>query len=222
MVDKVAENNRGVTMGQLIRAVAHTDLPRAERLAATIADPGTRAYAFATVVTAALPLDRQLAHRAAAEAHAAAASLVPDEGFEASNVQRAIQAIALIDIAAAERLADTMTDNAWGLAAAAMAVAPHDPDRAQAIAARIPRTDRSSTAFAELATALADNHPHQALRVAAAIPREQDRNRALRDIAAALALHDPSQSERTADRITDPATKSRAMVLIATRWLDNT
>ena len=129
----------------------------AERIAQSITDEETKAYALADVVEGLAPIDPDRAERIARS--------ITDKDMRAMALAAIVEALAPIDQDRAERIARSITDKdmrAMALAAIVEALAPIDPDRAERIARSITDKDMRAEALATIARALAATDPNRA------------------------------------------------------------
>ena len=185
----------------VVRALARSDLGRAEKVAESIDSPSTRALALMQVADA-LPVearDRKLALLARAAVHAKAAK----------------QPIAVLTIAI--HLHDLgETEKAKALAAeyggagqgdlvnrvnCGLRLARIDPQAALSIARELPDRNRpiANTILWNVAIGLAADNPAEAERVLRLVPREDGRSWLYPAIAWKLALSDPARARRLVD-----------------------
>ncbi|MFF0590385.1 protein kinase [Streptomyces sp. NPDC003781] len=181
-------------LGQVVKGMAARDPQRAERVARGLPSPDRRRWALGDLVSTLAPLDPQTAERVARS--------LPDEDERTSALSQVFGCVLKTDLNAAERLARTMADEeerADALYAVAAELRDTDPERALAVAWRIPE-DRRTLALADIAQSLAPEHPgraeqlyQEAERLAAEVQDAEHGLAARLWIAAARASADPER-----------------------------
>ena len=210
---------------------ARNDLARAarlftdaERIANSITNESSKAWALSGVAKALAATDPDRAARLLADAERIANSIT-DESSKASALSDIAEALAATDPDRAERIANSITDEsakASALRGIAEALAATDPDRAERIANSI-TSEYCEGIGAERHREGAGRHRPRPRRTHRQLHhRRAAKASALSDIAKALAATDPDRAarlladaERIANSITDESSKASALSGIA-------
>ena len=210
------EYQRSQALEDVARALAAVDPDRAKRVAESMTEKTYKALAVAEVGQTVAATDSRRAAQIVTGAERIARSLT--EGNRARVLAIVAEVLAATDPDRAERIARSITDEAWqanALCSVTGALAAIDPDRAERIARSITDEAWQANALCLVTEGLAAIDPDRAERIARSIIDEAWQANALCSVTEALAAIDPDRAERIALSITDDYKKALAWVEVA-------